>query len=188
MSNPHVTRERIDDEVKKALAATLRKEPADIDLTGSIVKDLGATSIDFLDINFSLERAFDIQLATQLLLDSVEEQVGEGKAIDGENRITEPAAKLLRLYFGDLDAIKPGIFADEIPSLVTGTIVADGVARIVDQLPEHCTHCNASEWKSDDGVKVVCGACGEPAEYPNGDDLVESWIEQVQAEHQLFPA
>ena len=188
MPNPHVSRDRIDQEVREALAATLRKEPESIDLTGSVVKDLGATSIDFLDINFRLEGAFDIQLATQLLLDHVEEEVGEGKAIDGENKITEPAARLLKLYFGDLPGIQAGIYADEVPALVTGTIVADGVERILEELPDACGKCGASDWKSEDGAKVVCGACGASAQYPDGDELVQAWIQQVQSEHALFSA
>ena len=67
MANPYVTLETIEEEVKKALAATLRKEQSQVDLDSSIMNDLGATSIDFLDINFRLENTFGIQLATQLV-------------------------------------------------------------------------------------------------------------------------
>lgn len=185
MANALVTREKVEDEVKNALAATLRIEADSIDMDASIVNGLQATSIDFLDINFRLENAFGIQVATQLLLDHVEEQLGEGKAIDGNNQITPAAAELLRLYFGDLEGIKAGMYADEIPTLVTPRIVADGMLKILDNLPEACT-CGASEWKSEDGAKVVCGSCGAEAEYPDGDTLVTKWINDVEAEKNLF--
>ena len=82
MANPHIQRATIEDEVRAALDTTLRHDAEAIDLESSIVTDLGATSIDFLDINFRLESAFSIRLATQLLLDHVEEELGEGCAID----------------------------------------------------------------------------------------------------------
>ena len=77
MPNPHVTRDRVDQEVRAALATTLRTDADAIEMDTSIVTGLGATSIDFLDINFRLENAFGVQLATQLLLDHVEEELGE---------------------------------------------------------------------------------------------------------------
>ena len=186
MANPLVTRARIEEEVKNSLAATLRTDADSIDLSGSVVNDLQATSIDFLDINFRLESAFGVQLATQLLLDHVEEEVGEGKAIDTNNQITAPAAEFLKLYFGDRPELKAGLYADEIPQLVTGTIVADGVERIVEHLPEKCEDCGASAWKTEDGAKVVCGSCGAEAQYPDGDTLIKAWINKIEDEQKLF--
>ena len=88
MANPLVTRERIEQEVRAALATTLRTDADGIDMQASIINGLHATSIDFLDINFRLEGVFGVQMATQMLLDHVEEELGEGKAIDRDNKIT----------------------------------------------------------------------------------------------------
>ncbi|MDJ0973223.1 MAG: phosphopantetheine-binding protein [Planctomycetota bacterium] len=186
MANTLVTRDKIEAEVRAALAATLRIEPETIDMDTSVVNGLQATSIDFLDINFRLESAFGVQVQTQLLLDHVEEQLGDGKAIDANNQITEAAASLLKLYFGEIEGIKAGMYADEIPMLVTPKIIADGMERILEHLPDTCQDCGASEWKTEDGAKVVCGACGAEAQYPDGDTLVTEWIQQVEAEHKLF--
>ncbi len=186
MPNPLVTREKLEAEVRAALAATLRIEPTTIDMSASVVNGLQATSIDFLDINFRLENSFGIQVQTQLLLDHVEEQLGEGKAIDANNQITPAAAELLKLYFGDIEGIKAGMYADEIPTLVTPGIIADGMERILEHLPASCASCGASDWKSEDGAKVVCGGCAAEAEYPDGDTLVTQWIQSVEAEKNLF--
>jgi acyl carrier protein/ribosomal protein S27AE len=186
MSNPYVTPERIEQEVREALAATLRIDAASIDMDTSIIQGLGATSIDFLDINFRLENVFGIQLATQMLLDHVEEEFGEGKAIDRENRVTPAAAELLKLHLGELPGLEPGMYADEVPATVTPRVVATGVARILETLPETCPGCGASAWKSDDGAKVVCGGCGQDAVYPSGDELTKRWIHDVEREKQLF--
>lgn len=186
MANPLISNDRVAQEVREALATTLRQDAAGIEMNTSIVNGLSATSIDFLDINFRLENVFGIQLATQLLLDHVEEDLGEGKAIDRDGKVTAPAAEMLKMYLGDVPGIEAGMYADEVSTVVTPQVVADGVVRVLDTLPDACTFCQASEWKSDDGAKVACGGCGKDAEYPNGDDLTKAWIADVQREKQLF--
>jgi acyl carrier protein len=187
MANPFITRQRIEDEVRQAIATTLRKDPAEVGLDRSIVKDLGATSIDFLDVNFRLESAFGIRLATQLLLDHVEEELGEGTAIDKEDRITAAAAALLRRHLGELPGLEAGLYAEEIPAFVTPEVLVKSVAAIADRLPGRCTLCGQAAWKCDDGAKVLCGACGKPAVYPDGDELTRRWIREFERENQPFP-
>jgi len=186
MANPLVSDARIEEEVRKTLAVTLRVEADDIDLNASIVRALGATSIDFLDANFRLESTFGIQLATQLMLDHVEEELGEGTAIDEKDRITDAAATLLRSYLGDIPELKGGLDADKVPSLVTPMVLIKSVRGITDHLPERCPSCDAADWKSEDGAIVLCGSCGKQAEYPDGDTLTKNWIHAFEDEHHLF--
>lgn len=186
MANPFITVERIEDEVKGALATTLRRDKDGIGLDDSIMSDLGATSIDFLDINFRLESTFGIQLATQLLLDHVEEELGEGSAIDTDDKITAAAARLLTMHLGEQKGLEAGIYAEEVPKFVTPTVLVKSVQGITNELPDTCTHCGEAAWKSDDGAAVVCGACGKPAEYPDGDTLTKRWIHDFEQEHGVF--
>jgi acyl carrier protein len=186
MANPLVTDSRIEEEVRKVLGVTLRVEPDEIDLNASIVDNLGATSIDFLDVNFRLEAAFGIQLATQLVLDHVEDEFGEGTAIDSEGMITDAAGALLRQHLGEHKSLKGGMDAEWIPHFVTPMVFVRSVRAITDELPEKCTHCEAADWQSEDGAKVTCGACGKPVEYPDGDTLTLRWIHQFEDEHHLF--
>ena len=78
------------------------------------------------------------------------------------------------------------MYADDIPAMVTPRIVADGVWRILEELPETCAACGATEWKSEDGSIVECAACGAEAEYPDGDTLIKKWIHEVEQERKLF--
>ena len=186
MANPYVTRERVEEEVRQALATTLRTEADQIDMDTSIINGLHATSIDFLDIDFRLEGVFGIQMATQMLLEHAEEEFGEGKAIDRDNKVTDAAIKMLQMQLGEREGLQAGMYMDEVPATVTPRVVANGVMGILEALPETCTHCGAAEWKSEDGAKVVCGACGKDAEYPDGDTLTKAWLHDLQREHQLF--
>ncbi|HTL70491.1 MAG TPA: phosphopantetheine-binding protein [Candidatus Eisenbacteria bacterium] len=49
-------------QVKSVIAQALRVEESKIELGSSLIKDLGAESIDFLDIVFRLEKTFKIKI------------------------------------------------------------------------------------------------------------------------------
>src|SRR5205085_5913 len=144
--------DRIADEVKKALAKSLRKpDPAAISMDASIIEDLNGTSLDFLDMTFRLEQVFGVRLAHTTVLDHIEETFGEGKAIDGSGALTKDAVAVLRMRMGDLPGLTPGMYADEVPRLVTPDTLANGVREITKRLPEKCTLCGAAQWTSADG-------------------------------------
>lgn len=50
--------------IRETLAAALGVEPGEIEPSASLVRDLGAESIDFIDIIFRLEKAFDLKIPT----------------------------------------------------------------------------------------------------------------------------
>jgi acyl carrier protein len=188
MPNPFVSEARVQDETRAAVAKSLRKDAASVPLDASIVDDLGGASLDFLDITFRLEQAFGVRLAHTTILDHVDETFGEGKAIDAQGRLTADAATVLRLRLGDDPTLVAGMFADEVPRLVTPGTLASGVREILDRLPAACTHCRATAWASPDGAKVKCGACGKDAAYPYGDTLARDWLRVVAREKSLFAA
>lgn len=188
MTNPYVSDQRVDDEVRKAVAKALRKEESAVTMEASVVDELGGTSLDFLDITFRLEQAFGIKLPHTLVVDMVEEIYGEGRAVDTKNCLTKDAVELLRLRLGNHAALKEGMYSDEVPALVTPGTLASGVKEVLAGLPASCPSCKATAWKSDDGAKVVCGSCGKAAAYPDGDALTRAWIQKVAGEKKLFAA
>ena len=62
MSTQDLTREKIITDVIGVLADRLVLEIEEIELKSGLIEDLGADSLDFLDIIFSLERKFSIKL------------------------------------------------------------------------------------------------------------------------------
>jgi acyl carrier protein len=182
-----ITEEKVFDELKKAIIETLRVDEDAIKKESSLIGDLGAESLDFLDINYRLEQAFGIKMARHFVLEHVEEMFGEGSAIDEDGRLTEKAIVLLKERLGEnLAGLSAGMDMDEIPSFVTAGSMAAGVMDVLDSLPEQCSHCGKSEWKSEDGVRVKCGSCGENAVFMNGDDLIKEWLTKVQEEKKIF--
>jgi acyl carrier protein len=187
MSQNLLTEAKVFEEMKKAIAETLRVEESKIKPETSLIKDLGAESLDFLDVNYRLEQAFGIKMARHFVLEHIEEMFGEGAAIDENGQLTDKAVQLLKIRFGNsAPELANGMDMDEVPSLVTAQSMVQGVMDILDSLPEKCTKCGNAAWKSGDGVRIACGSCGEAAAFTNGDDLIKDWLKKIQKERQIF--
>ena len=52
----------LDEQVRFIVAEALARDPATVGLESNLMDDLGAESLDFLDIVFRLERTFNIQI------------------------------------------------------------------------------------------------------------------------------
>jgi len=187
MSQNIIAEEKIFNELKKAVVETLRVDADKINPETALIKDLGAESLDFLDINYRLEQAFGIKMARHFVLEHIEEMFGEGTAIDENGQLTDKAVETLKIRFGDgVSALKPGMDMDEVPALVTAQSMVRGVMDILDSLSEKCLKCGSSDWKSKDTVRITCGSCGEPATFTNGDELIKEWLTKVQEEKKIF--
>ena len=187
MSQNLITEEKVFEELKKAIVETLRVDESSITRESSLINDLGAESLDFLDINYRLEQAFGMKMARHFVLEHIEEMFGEGTAIDEDGRLTDKAIELLKIRFGNnMPELQPGMDMDEIPAMVTVQSMVQGVMDILNSLPATCASCGNSAWQSDDGIKIKCGSCGESATFTNGDDLIKAWLTKVQKEKNIF--
>ena len=62
MNQARQAKEEIVKSVKTIISQALKVDESEIQLSSSLIKDLGAESIDFLDIVFRLEKAFKIKI------------------------------------------------------------------------------------------------------------------------------
>jgi len=187
MRQNFITEQKVFDEVKKAIVETLRVDENEIKPESSLIKDLGAESLDFLDINYRLEQKFGIKMARHFILEHVEEIFGEGSAIDENGQLTDKGVALLQMRFGDEHAeFTRGMDMDMLPTLITVHVLTKGVMDILESLPDTCPNCGNTAWKTEDGAKLTCGSCGEPAPFANGDDLIKQWLASVQEEKKIF--
>jgi len=182
-----ITEQKVFDEMKKAIVETLRYDEGSIRAESSLIKDLGAESLDFLDINYRLEQTFGIKMARHFVLEHIEEIFGEGSAIDENGQLTDKAIELLKIRFGDnMPDLSAGMDMDEVPTLITVQSISSGVLDILDTLPEKCSNCGNSSWELSDGNRIRCGSCKEHAVFTNGDDLTKEWLTKVQREKKIF--
>jgi len=187
MKQTLITEQKVFEELKKAIIETLRSDEAAIKTESSLIKDLGAESLDFLDINYRLEQTFGIKMARHFILEHIEEMFGEGSAIDENGQLTEKAITLLKLRYGDVYGdLSEGVDMDAVPTLITAGSMTQGVLDLLDTLPDKCTQCGNADWKTEDGIRIKCGSCSAFATFTNGDDLSKDWLTAVQQEKKIF--
>jgi acyl carrier protein len=175
------------EEVRKAISEGIDINPESVKPESSLMKDLGAESLDFLDINYRLEQTFGIKMARRSVLDHMEELFGEETAIDSDGKLTGKGAEVLAIrYDGSGYKLNAGMDMDDLPAMVTVGSLVEGVMDLLDTLPEKCADCGAQSWNLREETRIYCGACGEAATFTSGDDLIESWLKQVQENKKIF--
>jgi len=99
------TKEEIFEKVQTALCDALAVDEDEVAPEATLVGDLGAESIDFLDIVFKLEKAFDIKIPRGELFP--EDILTDGQYVqDGKINEAGLAALRERMPFANLDAIE----------------------------------------------------------------------------------
>jgi acyl carrier protein len=176
------------EEVKKAIAQTQKIDPETIQPEQSLMKDLGAESLDFLDINYRLEQVFGIKTARHFVLEHIEEMFGEGTAIDENSQLTDKAVALLKIRLGEENTteLRSGMDMDEVSLLITVKGMARVVLDILDTLPEKCSSGGHSAWAVEKGTRIKCSDCGEYATFTDGDTLTQEWLRAIQDEKNIF--
>lgn len=84
---------QIFEKVQECLGGALGIEPEEIRPESSLVRDLGAESIDFIDILFRIEKAFDIKIPSGELFPA--NLLNEERLVR-EGRVTSEGLKVLR--------------------------------------------------------------------------------------------
>lgn len=110
--------------VQETLAGALGLEPSEIRPEASLVKDLGAESIDFIDIIFRLEKTFDIKIPSGDLFPS--HILTDDRYIQ-EGRITEEGLEALRakLPFLDIESFRSNPLVARLGDYFTVQMVLD---------------------------------------------------------------
>lgn len=105
--------------VVDAFCEALGLDEDEVELTSLVIDDLGAESLDFLDIAFRLERAFGIKIPRGEIQRTAEQKTGE--AFEVEGKLTEAGAKALAEALPEAppDRIQPGFPVRDIPRLFT---------------------------------------------------------------------
>ena len=80
--------------VQQCFCEALELDPDEVSFDDKVLDDLGAESLDLLDLVFRLERAFDIQIPRGGLEAEAQEVDGEPGEVDGA--LTEAGARRLR--------------------------------------------------------------------------------------------
>ena len=121
------TKEEVYHNVQEVLVDALGVDQDDVTPQATLVGDLGAESIDFLDIVFNLEKEFDIKIPRGELFPENLASEGDGLAVDGV--VTEEGLARLgeRLPFADLSSFAQDPQVANIQDLFTVSMLVNFV-------------------------------------------------------------
>ncbi len=117
MTQPAQAEKDVVQVVREVIAEALARDVSEVQVEHNLMEDLGAESLDFLDIVFKLERAFGIQITRGEM-----ERAARGDMTDEEfapaGVISEAGlARLRELMPEAADRIKPGLRPVQILAL-----------------------------------------------------------------------
>ena len=118
-----LTQDEVFSKVQEVLVDALGADDDEITLDAKLVADLGAESIDFLDIVFRLEKAFDIKIEQG---EMIPDNVLQDPNYVQDGTVTEAGMEELRkrLPHADLDKFDASRSVDDFPDIFTvATIV-----------------------------------------------------------------
>jgi len=106
--------------VADIIADALAREPAEVRPQSRLIADLGAESIDFLDIVFRLEQAFRVRIARGQILEDARGELSEDE-FHRDGVLTAAGLARLREVLDEVpaEAFAPGLRIDDVPLLFT---------------------------------------------------------------------
>lgn len=176
LENTNNAPDDVEQRVLAVIARAMDRPVSDVKLTSSLELDLGAQSLDYLDIAFALERQFRIQFPRADFMQRAGDHFGEENLVKN-SVITDLGLRLLAKGMPELDpsALKPGLRVTEVRKMfVVATFI-----RVVKQLLEAkaamdrtCPGCGATMNESQSLPEFICPACGKSVPLPSGDDVL----------------
>ncbi len=165
----------IDARVLLTIAAALDRRADEID-PDTPLQELGAESLDFLDVAFRLEREFRIRMPRLNVLQRAEEHFGPG-ALVHEGELTALGLRVVRATMPEVDErrLQPGLRAAQLGALISARTFARIVRRMLAakrELLRACAGCGGALEESKVTPEATCAACGQVQVFPPGDDVL----------------
>jgi len=175
MNTTHSVDDDVEQRVVATIAAALDRAPETVPLHESL-HDLGAESLDFLDIAFRLEKEFRVRMPRLNVLQRAEEHFGASAlAVDGV--LTPLGLDVLRKTMPEVDPARfvPGLRAYQVADLFSAATFVRIVRRMLAATREAlsaCPSCGGTLEPSSTTFEATCAACRQGRPLPAGDDVL----------------
>lgn len=125
-----ISRDEIFDKVKEVLENALGVDPEEVTMDATLIGDLGAESIDFLDISFKLEQEFSIKIDQGELFP---ENLMSDDSLVEDGKLTDKAMDLLkdRMPHVDFSKLDQDRRLDQLSEVFTVSSLVDFIERKV---------------------------------------------------------
>lgn len=169
--------------VRQVIADALKLPVERVTLDAYLIEDLGAESLDFVEIAFKLEKAFGVGILKDNIMEKAIEVIGEG-VLEKSGRLTSVGVRMVRHRMPEVDPSKviEGMHVEDLNGLFTVGTWVRVVREVLEAMPEKCPVCGAPELESIKPMVLKCKTCGGEVPAPSGDDVARQWIESAYAE------
>lgn len=179
MSTPQVSEAEVLQRFAQIVADSLRIDPELVKPDANL-SDLGAESLDLLEITMEAEDAFNILIPQKNILQTAQEVIGANVLVE-DGRLTEEGAKFLRRRMPELadgQPITAGMGLLEVGRAFqrVGAWVRM-IQGLVEFSPRTCPTCETEFPKAVAG-RLKCTQCATQIDLPSGDDLNRRWVEE----------
>ena len=173
--------EEVRQKTKSIIAGVLRIPAEDVTDTTDLVGELGADSMDFIDILFSLGREFGVEFVQEGMVAKLEQLFGPG-VLSERGRLTELGARVMQERRPEIDParITPGMPTDQLNKLFSTETWVRAVLEILAARPESCPECGAGSLTTKN-AGLACGDCGAEVPCPTQAELLEAWVAAFKA-------
>jgi len=174
IQDPAIDHAAISRQVIEIVARALDRSPEDVHPSSKIWSNLGAESLDMLDIAFSLESAFGIRLPHTDLLGRASDYFGEENIVQG-GALSEFALELIRRVMPEFEQkqLRAGLTPMDFRRAITVESLVQVVIRLLEFKSQLvCPACSARFSDSKTAPELECVACGLTQAYPSGEQAL----------------
>lgn len=163
----------------RIVAKSLRVEPAKVTQEASLTTDLGAESLDLIEITMETESEFNIWLPEKNILETASDVFGHD-VLYKDGFLTEAGKELLKRRMPEADQ---HLFQGEVSvdDLTTYFLKVKSWVRMVQSLASHtpviCGSCGAA-LSPIAGFRMKCGQCGAEITLRSGEELNREWVKE----------
>lgn len=178
MQDPAIDHSAVSTQVIEIVARALDRSPEEVHADSRIWSDLGAESLDMLDIAFSLESALGIRLPHSDLIGRASDYFGEENIIQG-GVLSEFALELIRRLMPEFDPkqLRTGLTPMEFRRSITVESLVQVVIRLLEFKSQlKCPACSGRFSDSKAVPELECVSCGLTQPYPSGEQALAAGL------------
>lgn len=174
----------IQEKFAEIVADSLSIEASEV-TSDSTLEELGAQSLDVVEISMETESAFNVWLPDKSILDTAIEAAGRDAMLDGK-LLSEFGKDLFRARLSreEWDLLKGDVSSADLQQYF---MRVSTWVRMIEDLREHtpksCSECKHGELSDQPGFVLVCDECGHKMKLRSGEEINRDWVNNYLAAH-----
>lgn len=154
---------------------------------GAYLDDLGADSLDFLEITLETESAFRISIPDKNILKTGEEVLGPD-ILEKEGLLTDEGKRFLKTRMPELseEEMAGEVTVDDVNHRLTRVDTwVRMIKGLLEYTPARCAECGG-ELEDTPAARLKCVDCNVEVEIPSGEELNKRWVQKYY-ENEYLP-